>query len=320
MIKNEFQEILTKVIDLDHDQRITLRQELDKLPAEQMIFDLLEERIERMGTCVHCGSSEIIKKGKQSGLRRYHCKSCKTSFNAATGTPFSKLRLKGKWMSYLSCILDSKTIRKSAADVGINPKTAFRWRHRFMNQSHGLEPMVLSGIVEADETYFRKSMKGSRKLTRPPRPRGSFKSKRGLSKELVSVMTLCDRVGGESDFITGLGPVKSRWLERNLTPHLEKDVLLITDKAKSYKCFCKKQGINQVRILSKTRVRGSYHIQHVNSYHSTLKQWIKRFNGVATKYLNTYLGWSHELFKVKCMTPKELFRFLFELKELEKGT
>ena len=320
MIKKEFNEILDKITELNHDQRIGLRCELDEVPDEKMVYDLLEERIERTGKCVHCGSSEIIRKGMQSGLRRYHCKSCKTSFNAATGTPFANLRLKSKWFDYLNCLLESKTIRKSAEVTGVNPKTAFRWRHRFLKKSHKLEPQIFSGIVEANETYFLKSMKGCKTLTRPPRSRGSYKTRLSLPKELVSVLTLCDRNGGEAEFVTGLGPVKSKWLDRNITPHLVNDVLLITDKSKSYQSFCKHQGINQVSILSKDRVEGSYHIQHVNAYHRDLKQWMGRFHGVATKYLNTYLGWSHELLKVKCSSPKALFRFLFEFKELANGT
>ena len=34
-----------------------------------------------------------------------------------------------------------------------------------------------------------------------------------------------------------------------------------------------------------------FHIQNVNSYHSRVKTWLRRFNGVATKYLSNYLGW-----------------------------
>jgi len=36
---------------------------------------------------------------------------------------------------------------------------------------------------------------------------------------------------------------------------------------------------------------GSYHIQNVNAYISRLKRWMCRFNGVATRYLDNYLGW-----------------------------
>lgn len=41
----------------------------------------------------------------------------------------------------------------------------------------------------------------------------------------------------------------------------------------------------------KERVKGLYHIQNVNNYHSRLKGWIQRFNGVATKYFDHYLSW-----------------------------
>lgn len=34
-----------------------------------------------------------------------------------------------------------------------------------------------------------------------------------------------------------------------------------------------------------------FHIQNVNAYHSRLKSWMGRFHGVATKYLESYLGW-----------------------------
>ena len=33
------------------------------------------------------------------------------------------------------------------------------------------------------------------------------------------------------------------------------------------------------------------HINNVNAYHGRLKQWLNRFNGVATKNLPSYLGW-----------------------------
>ena len=47
------------------------------------------------------------------------------------------------------------------------------------------------------------------------------------------------------------------------------------------------------------RTCGIYHIQNVNNYDSRLKTWMRRFTqaepsstaGVATKYLDSYLGW-----------------------------
>jgi len=37
--------------------------------------------------------------------------------------------------------------------------------------------------------------------------------------------------------------------------------------------------------------KGSYNIQHINSYHSQLNRFMKGIHGVSTKYLNDYLVW-----------------------------
>ena len=37
--------------------------------------------------------------------------------------------------------------------------------------------------------------------------------------------------------------------------------------------------------------KGIYHLNNINNYHSRLKKWISRFNGVSTKYLQLYLVW-----------------------------
>ncbi len=34
-----------------------------------------------------------------------------------------------------------------------------------------------------------------------------------------------------------------------------------------------------------------FHIHNVNAYDSRLKGWVQRFNGVATRYLDSYPGW-----------------------------
>ena len=41
-----------------------------------------------------------------------------------------------------------------------------------------------------------------------------------------------------------------------------------------------------IRVLA-----GVTHIQNANATHSRLKEWMRRFHGVATKYLDHYLGW-----------------------------
>lgn len=65
--------------------------------------------------------------------------------------------------------------------------------------------------------------------------------------------------------------------------------------------YAKEKGIEHHRLKAngRERFKGIYHIQNVNSYHSRLKSWMKRFNSVATKYLDHYLSWFQFLDTIK---------------------
>ena len=323
MKNSTFNKLLKVVPELNHDQRFCLKSELNQCDDYAKICDLLERRIEDNYRCVHCNSTKIIKFGHRAGLNRYRCKSCSRTFNALTGTPLARLRKKELWLKFIELLVESFTIRKSARKVKVNLKTTFNWRHRFLKKSHDMENQLLSGIVEADETFFRQSMKGSKKLKRPPRKRGEAAPQRGLSKAHVSVVVLCSRNHQEADYITGLGSVNSKWLDQFLAPHIEKDALLVTDKASAFKTFSSHQLLKH-KTISATRkgerVDGIYHIQHVNSYHSGLKGWMYRFHGVATKYLNHYLGWFHLLRQVHTLTAESLILCVLKFKQPLTGT
>ena len=80
---------------------------------------------------------------------------------------------------------------------------------------HKDRPEVLVGIVEADETYFRASCKGSKTLDNLPHKRGVSKgAKRGLSKDQVCVLVATDRGHHFLEFITGLGAINGNWLDK----------------------------------------------------------------------------------------------------------
>ncbi|WDE98342.1 IS1595 family transposase [Lentisphaera profundi] len=191
-----------------------------------------------------------------------------------------------------------------------------------MHNDRESETQVLSGIVEADETFFLKSQKGEKHLNRPPRKRGGKAKKRGLSKELVSVLVACDRSGHKADYITGMGPLSCQWLQDNFKQHLDDQVIFISDSAKSFTAFSQREKIEHIAInLSQgQKKKGVYHIQNVNAYHSVLKNWIKRFHGVATNYLDHYLAWCNELHTRRVSAPLELIKLAFVLKTPATGT
>ncbi len=49
--------------------------------------------------------------------------------------------------------------------------------------------------------------------------------------------------------------------------------------------------VPRVLGLMGSQVIANTHIQNVNAYDSRLKGWMRRFHGVATVYLSSYLGW-----------------------------
>ena len=117
--------------------------------------------------------------GISNGMQRYRCKSCLKTFNAATGTPLARLRKKEKWLEYSKAMVDGLSVRKAARKCGIDNTTSFRWRHRFLHGLRDKKDSSLKGIVEADETFFLESFKGSRNLGRTARKRGGKATKRG---------------------------------------------------------------------------------------------------------------------------------------------
>ena len=244
--------------------------------------------------CPHCGTPGAISRGKARGLRRYQCKGCKKTFNAATGTPLAGLHRKDKWLAFGTCLADGLTVRGSAEHCGFAVTTAFRWRHRFLT-AESQQPRKLTGIVEADETYVLKSRKGQRKLGRKARRRGGKASKRGLSDEQVPVLVAADRSGTTVSAV--LPAVNADSLREVIEPVVDEDIVLVSDGHRAYPPCAAAIGVRHevLNLSSGERVRDAFHIQTVNNRHSQLKDFLRRYRGVATKYLDNYLRWFQRL-------------------------
>jgi hypothetical protein len=83
-----------------------------------------------------------------------------------------------------------------------------------------------------------------------------------------------------------------------LKPLLPMDTILCTDGSSVLAAAVREIGVTHRPINVSAGVRvlaGVYHIQNVNAYDSRLKNWIRRFHGVATRYLDSYLGWFRTL-------------------------
>jgi len=265
----------------------------------------VQQSLEDVKSCPHCKSQNLHKWGMRANLQRYRCKECHKTFNALTGTPLARLRYKEMWIDYTQDLMDGVSLRKSADHCGVNKNTTLRWRHRMLNNSKKSDH--LSGIVEFDETYFLDSHKGEHNLNRKARHRGGKASQRGVSSEQIAVLVARDRSGHTMDAI--LFQSNKDTLAEVLLPTVDEDALLCSDSKPSYKAFAKKyhRTLKTINSNAKQYIKEKiYHIQNVNAYDSRLKAWMQHFNGVSTKYLESYLGWMRLLDREKTITPELL--------------
>ena len=271
---------------------------------------LLENVAQPRLACPACHSAHLHRHGHAHGLQRYRCVPCRRTFNALTGTPLARLRHKALWLEYADCLLDSRSVRQAAQQLGLHRNTTFRWRHRFLNVAKTDRPHGLHGITEADELYLLESEKGSRQMTRPARRRGSRARQRGISNEQVCILVARDRTGQTLDFVTGRGALTKAQLHRCLLPVIDQDILLVTDGHAAYRAFAREAGISHqaVNLRAGIRVRGAAHVLNVNSYHSRLREWLRPFHGVATRYLPNYLGWRWILDARRIRSPETLLK------------
>jgi hypothetical protein len=109
----------------------------------------------------------------------------------------------------------------------------------------------------------------------------------------VCILVARDRTGRTVDFVTGRAPLTPPQLRRCLVPVIAPDILLVTDGHPAYRAFAREAGLTHraVNLSAGVRVAGALHVQNVNAYHSRFKEWLRRFHGVASRYLPNYLGW-----------------------------
>jgi hypothetical protein len=147
-------------------------------------------------------------------------------------------------------------VRKAAQRTGVSVPTAFRWRHWFLTLAKEAKAMTVSGIVEADETFFLRSFKGERKLSRAPRKRGGPTSKPGVSDEQAPVLVLRARSRATADAVLENLKVAEIYRVLTLVVARDKDTVIASDGARAYASFASETGISRVGITGR---RGERH-------------------------------------------------------------
>ena len=131
MEHKQFQNWVSGVDALSQGQRLQTQGLLSGVSDENASLMAIEAQLATR-QCPHCNTAGAVSRGMARGLRRYQCKACKKTFNAATGTALQGLHKKGRWLTFGDCLTDGATVRESAAHCNFAVTTAFRWRHRFL--------------------------------------------------------------------------------------------------------------------------------------------------------------------------------------------
>lgn len=288
----DFAQLLGQLAYLTERQRTQVRLALDAHSGASA--SLMSSTLPAPRTCPRCQApgEKLRPWGHSHGLPRMRCQACGKTSNALTGTPLAHLRHREQWLRYAQALIDALSVRQAALRCGVDKSTAFRWRHRFLAAAAGHRAAHAGGIVEADETFFRQSFKGQRHLPRHAHRRAGP----AAHWERMAVLVVRDRSGHTADF--RLEKVDASHVTAVLRPLVDKDAVLCTDGAQVYRTVARTLGLTHRALNTQRHIRvldGAFHIQNVNAYDSRLKQWMRRFNGVATKYLENYLGWRRML-------------------------
>jgi transposase-like protein len=261
---------------------------------QDLAMDLREKRFHKGFVCPHCASDEVVKNGPYKERQRYKCNACRRTFNDLTGTPLAGTHLMEKWLEYIERMVKGLSLRKICDELEISLNTAFNWRHKVLEAFKKLEFDGFKGVLEVDETFILHNEKGNRNIVgRDPRKRGGKSPKRGISNDQDCILVAQDRTGRTIAQLACLGRISRKQTMAVLKDALDDVTVLCTDAHRTWRSVANAEGLKHIELNAskKERVRGLYHIQNANGFHSRLKRWLARFNGVASKFLDNYLVW-----------------------------
>jgi transposase-like protein len=301
-MERSIEQILTEIMSLTLPKREAIIARLNQmLPSDQngeaTLIEVKKDIQQHFPiNCPHCESEAIIGNGNYRDRKRYKCKACGKTFNDLTGTSVSHIHKKNEWEQYISCISEGLSLREAASRTGISYRTSFLWRHKILGAFQDIGCTKLEGIVEGDETFFLYSEKGQKNIQgRKARKRGGKASKAGIHDEHVAVIVATDRNKHSIVEVAGRSRISSQKINSTIGKWIDEEtVALCTDSHRSYEKFAKDRGLRHISVNASNgqHVKDKvYHIQNVNNIHNLLKYWIRKFNGVASKYLQNYMNW-----------------------------
>ncbi len=250
-------------------------------------------------SCPSCASSAFHRHGRHLGIQRYRCKECGRTFKETVNTPLHWIHDKKKMQDYLLTMYEHKSVRNAADEIGICEVTSFNWRHKILSSLSNLQSAQSKAPAGICEIRLPHSYKGQRNIPKTEMP-------------LTSSILVADARGIPC---LQLLQKKKKTLEiaqilsENLHPSAEiasdkSNLLTRTEKKKTRQKIRNRASHRSIMAQAKTKM-------------ADLTDWMARFNGVATKYLQQYWNWyraelnlgSFDRFTSECFGQRNLHIF-----------
>jgi len=246
--------------------------------------------------CPKCGADKpwrITRKAASKNAVRslYRCRACKRQFTATVGTIFedSKIPL-NKWFAGIYMMCASKkgvSAHQLHRELEITYKSAWFMCQRVRYAMSDRNPTLLTGIIEADETYVGGKPRGhpkdrSQKFTMSQRIRAAMDKK-------TPVFGILERGGRVRTIV--MKPVTKKGTQRVLADNIAlADSVLITDEYPIYHGMSRHLPHGIVNHDREYVSEGGIHTQGIENYWSLLKRGLYGvFHHVSVDHLPHYL-------------------------------
>lgn len=253
--------------------------------------------------CPHCSHEKVYRTN-----RGYKCANseCYKKFSVISGTIYEGTKIPlSKWFPAVYLATAHKKGISSlqlSRDIGVTQKTAWFMLHRIRAMMAEKHPEMLSGTIEADESYFGGLEKNKHRQNK------TGKQGRGTIK--TPVLAMVERGGRVRSM--KLENVKSASLTKPIFKHVEKGSRVITDQYNAYFALPYRFAHQKVNHSKDEFVRGDIHTNTVEGYFSLLKRGIIGiYHQVSVKHLDQYCAEFDYRYNTRKIKDAERFEHVF---------